>query len=62
VPTMTQNPAVLHDDSNASTANRPTHTHAKSTSASSTKKYLAKAHRMKLFPLKFEYNVSGSGT
>jgi hypothetical protein len=57
---MTQNPGGHHDDSTASTANCTAHTHTKSRYASIIKKNLAKTQRMKLFPLKFEYNVLGS--
>jgi hypothetical protein len=49
-----------HDDSTASTANRHDSPSAKTPHASTTKKNLAKTHRTKLFPLKFEYNVSSS--
>jgi hypothetical protein len=49
---------VDHDASTASTANRQDSPSAKTPHASTTKKNLAKTHRTKLFPLKFEYNVS----
>jgi hypothetical protein len=51
---------VDHDASTASTANRHDSTPVKSPNTSNTKKNLAKTHRTKLFPLKFEYNVSSS--
>jgi hypothetical protein len=51
---------VDHDDSTASTANRQASIPAKSPPSSKTKKNLAKTNRTKLFPLKFEYNVSSS--
>jgi hypothetical protein len=49
-----------HDDISASTANRNNSTPAKTPHTSKTKKNLAKTQRTKLFPLKFEYNVSSS--
>jgi hypothetical protein len=57
---MMQISDVDHDASTASTANRHDSTPAKSPPTSKTKKNLAKTQRTKLFPLKFEYNVSSS--
>jgi hypothetical protein len=57
---MTQISDGIHDDSTASTDNRQDHPPAKPSSGSKTKKNLAKTQRTKLFPLKFEYNVSNS--
>jgi hypothetical protein len=57
---MMQTTDVDHDASTASTANRHDSSTAKSPPSSKTKKNLAKTHRTKLFPLKFEYNVSSS--
>jgi hypothetical protein len=56
--TMMQISDGHHDDSTASTANRNDSIPAKNPHASKTKKNLAKTQRNKLFPLKFEYNVS----
>jgi hypothetical protein len=46
------------DDSTASTCNRSTKNRSPSTSTTTTQKKLAKAQRTKLYPLKFEYNIT----
>jgi hypothetical protein len=49
-----------HDDSTALTANRNDNKTTKTPHVSKTQKNLTKTQQTKLFPLKFEYNVSSS--
>jgi hypothetical protein len=46
------------DDSTADTCNRSLQDKSKSPSSTTLKEKLAKAQKTKLFPIKFEYNVS----
>jgi hypothetical protein len=55
---MMTSPDGNQDNSTVSTHNCSVHTRSPSPFASVTNKKLAKAQRAKLFPLKFEYNVS----